>query len=604
MRRTEMESDSDENKFSAVDLNDALDLHEADHAESYRSDEVTLPANSYQCLRFGIAVLAASLLLSTAVWVGVAVVAHVNLFQGSEEHTAGSTMTMDELTSLARTINDTVDASVDPCVDFYEYACGSWIRANQNFSADRTSWYRSFTTMSIRNEKILQEIIAGDWPLLTPFYQSCMDTSTRDELGAQPIQEWMDAIRRISSLDDLASLLARFHLSGISGFFDAEVSPDFENPLLNILTVDQGGIGLPSRDYYLRTGEKDVALQRDYIAHLARYVYLANLSDNRVAESVAQNAYDIEFLLANFSLSPADRRDPYAVYHILPLSQLSALAPSFNWRLYLASLGINFTDASTLNVAVPDFFAHSNLWFSDENLPKLRDYLTVRVISASAKWLSSDLVGEVYQWAYIMQGASQPPQQRICQSFTNALLGELLGRYYVMEEFDPLSKEIALNMILRIEDSFVDNLPTLSWMDSSTATAAIGKMKKIVNKIGYPDSWYDFGDITVKRKEFFQNWQSFVNFMSRYMISQLGKPVDRSVWYMNPQTVNAYYNPTANEIVFPAAILQPSFFNAKWPISMNFGGIGMVMGHEVFSPPFPPFSSRPFLSASNFNHTS
>uniref|UniRef100_A0A7S4L8L9 Uncharacterized protein n=1 Tax=Paramoeba aestuarina TaxID=180227 RepID=A0A7S4L8L9_9EUKA len=403
----------------------------------------------------------------------------------------------------------------------------------------------------------------------------------RDIVGATPLNLNLETISMLRDGDEegLARLLADLHRGGVAGLFSVEVDASFVNPTKNILYVDQGGMGLPTRDYYFGESEHDKHIQDEYQVHASN---LFQLADHPKFQDVdVARVYEIEKSLAEHAMTPTERRNPYALYNIYTEDELAELAPDFKWQVYFEQLGV--TDLGTMDVVEPFFVGNmSNLVKEqEEDYQGLRDYLALRTIAAASSWLSTGFVEEVYRWSKTLSGAEQPPNERICLGRVNSILGELLGRYYVNEVFDETSKKISLDMIERIENAFVANLGNVEWMDEETAELAVQKMRKITNKIGYPDKWRSYGKLVVNEGDFYGTHSSYIEMMFQEEIQEINKPVDKSKWFMNPQTVNAYYNPMGNEIVFPAAILQPTFFERRYPISLNWGGIGMVMGHEL-----------------------
>jgi len=499
----------------------------------------------------------------------------------------GDTLSLKEMEVLSKSVNDAIDQSVSPCDDFYQFSCGQWKEDNKDFPEDRSSWSRSFTLMAIRNEAILEAILDAKWPLLGTLYDNCMDMETRDERGTEPLQEWITAVDELSDGDSegLATLLARLHSSEIGGFFDLGVGRDFMNPLINILEIDQGGYGMPNRDYYFGNSTNDLELQNEYQKHIGRLFALLDSEKygaDEIQTQIALSVYYIEKTLAANAMEPADRRDPYKLYHIKTMAELSEIAPNFPWATYFEETGLDLEEVSSLNVVTIEFLVGFSQWLgTEQSYTRIKYYLMMRIMAGSSLFLSSAFLEERYLWAAALQGSSQPPNDRICLGVVTSILGELLGRYYVKDEFADNSKDIALDMIRRIESSFVENLPTVEWMDAKTAELATEKMVKITNKIGYPDKWRSYDELEVQKGRLFETWRSYSLMMTNEAIDEVQKPVDKAKWYMTPQTVNAYYSPLGNEIVFPAAILQPSFFEARYPPAFNFGGIGMVMGHEL-----------------------
>ena len=392
-----------------------------------------------------------------------------------------------ELDALASEVKRAMDTTIDPCEDYYMYACGSWLEDNINFPADRSSWTKSFTLMALKNEEILNGILEQRWPLLGSFYDSCMDMATRDALGITPIESLLEKAGVMNTISDIGGFVGELHKRGVGVFFNAEVDADLGDPTMNIFYVDQGGMGLPSRDYYFSTSEGDQRVQEAYVNYIASLLLQAErVKDAFAARTAADEVYALEKLLAEKALSPTQRRDPYALYHITPRSEFLASAgyPGFDWDAYFVAIGIDKSRMATLNVVVPEFFSNMATVLSNVTATTLKNYLAAHILSSSASRLTTSFVKIKYEYYTALYGSAQPPLERMCLSWTNSVLGELIGRYFVLDVFDERSKGIALDMINAIEDAFVENLPSLNWMDDETRRAAQEKMSKITNKIG------------------------------------------------------------------------------------------------------------------------
>ncbi|MGB1277383.1 MAG: M13-type metalloendopeptidase, partial [Nannocystaceae bacterium] len=370
-------------------------------------------------------------------------------------------------------------------------------------------------------------------------------------------------------------------LRGRSGILTFQVNPDPKDPDTYIADVGQGGLGLPDRDFYLNNDEKSKGLRTKYEAHIATMLQLIG-DDKATAETAAKNILAFETSLAKRSKPRAELRDPDATYNKLGFSGFAALDASVPWDAYFAGLGYPGEKVgANLNVSVPDFFKGLGKELKKAKIGTLKSYLRWHTLNASADYLTKAIVDADFEMRKALTGAEKlSPRWERCTDLTNFSLRELAGPLFVAEKFAGDNKKVALEMIAAIEGALAEALPSLEWMDDKTRARALEKMKAITNKIGYPDKWRDYSKVEVGN-EFLANVLAAREFNFRHHGDKIGQKVDRGDWYMPPAMVNAYYNPSANEIVFPAGILQPPYFSQDFPMAMNFGGIGMVMGHEV-----------------------
>jgi putative endopeptidase len=484
---------------------------------------------------------------------------------------------------------DALDRSVDPCTDFYDFACGGWL-ARTAIPPDRPAWSRSFSEITERNLAILRAILEADAAgrfapgddearKLGDFYATCMDEPKAETASAATLREALAAIAAVRDRESLARMVARLHLEDVTALFVFRPQQDLRDATEEIGAADQGGLGLPERDYYLKRDARSVALRARYGAHVARMLELAGASP-RAAAKDARTVLRIETALAQGSLPVVERRDPYNVYHRLDRAGLEREAPAFPWAAYFIALGR--PDVSAINVAVPGFFARLNQVVATTRLADLRTYLRWHLLDASARALGARFVDEDFRFTAALTGTERLlPRWKRCVTATDQMLGEALGKAFVRTTFGDAERDRARAMITSIERSFAADVSGLAWMDAGTRTRALEKAAEIANKVGFPDRWRRYDALEIDRTSYLLNLMRGAVFESRRQLDKIGRPVDRTEWLITPPTVNAYYDPSLNEIVFPAGILQPPFFTAAAPDAVNYGAIGMVMGHEL-----------------------
>jgi putative endopeptidase len=481
-----------------------------------------------------------------------------------------------------------MDRTADPCVDFYQYTCGTWV-ANSPIPADQSSW-DTFGDLADRNRTILREMLvkasvndpkrSAVEQKIGDFYASCMDQPVIDKLGTEPLEPELKRIDAIKSRDAIPDVLARLHLLGVEAFFYFSSEPDAKDSTQMIAGVDQGGLGLPDRDYYFKDDPKSVKLRAQYVAHVQKMLELAGESPAGAAAD-AQAVLAIETDLAKGSLDLVSRRDPNQIYHKLPVAELAALSPSFDWQKYFAGLGTpSFTD---LDVSVPDYIKALDAVLKNRSLAHLKAYLRWRLLHAEAPFLARSFVLENFRFfGQTLTGAKRlQPRWERCVKATDGDLGFALGQKYVEQEFSPDAKARVLTMVQEIETMLGDDLQSLDWMAPATKEQALLKLRSVAGKIGYPSQWRDYSSVKIVRGQAVANDERATEFEIHRQLNKIGQPVDRGEWEVTPPTANAYYDSQHNDINLPAGILQPPFFDNHMDAAVNYGAIGAIMGHEL-----------------------
>jgi endothelin-converting enzyme/putative endopeptidase len=483
-----------------------------------------------------------------------------------------------------------MDRSVDPCSDFYAFSCGGWIKANP-IPADQPRWdvYRRVYTENQRFLWDLLEEAAGggasrsaEQQKIGDYFASCMDEGAVEKAGTGPLKADLAAIDALESTGAIAGLLGRLHLTVTNGdmLFATGSDQDRKDSTRYIFYVYAGGLGLPERDYYLNDDPSTKDVLAKYRAHLRRSFDLLGEPEEK-ASADAETVVAIETALARASLSAVDRRDPYKTYHPMSRAELRALVPSFRWDDYLQAAGL--PDVQDLAVSQPAFLKEVEAGLRGRPLADWKTYLRWHLLSARSAYLSSAFESEDFKFYQgVLNGVKEmPPRWKRCVSYVDRDLGEALGRVFVARVFPPEAKAATVEMVQRVEAAMERRIRELDWMADETRAHALEKLAAMRNKVGYPESWRDYSSLRVERSDFAGNVSRAVVFESRRQLAKIGRPLDRGEWTMTPPTVNAYYNPSMNDMNFPAGVLLPPLLDLKRDLAPSYGNTGSTIGHEL-----------------------
>ncbi|HET7306897.1 MAG TPA: M13 family metallopeptidase [Gammaproteobacteria bacterium] len=481
-----------------------------------------------------------------------------------------------------------LDRSVKPGENFFEFADGGWIKAHP-IPSSYSGWGVSRALYRV-NQKRIRQILqqaaadtnAADGSVdqkIGDFYASGMNVEAINAAGIKPLAPELARIDAITDLKDLQTEIARLQGMGVNALFDFGEMQDFRDSTQVVGVADQGGLGLPDRSYYLDKDKKSAALRTAYVDHVAKMLELSGV-DKAAASEGAKNIMQLETRLAEASMTRVARRDPHAIYHPTSLKRLHEMTPDFSWQRYFALVGV--PQVKSINVTNRKFFEVADKELKKVPLNEWKMYLRWHLLNAEAPYLSRPFVDEDFAFSSKLTGAKalRPRWQRVASAEDNAI-GFTVGKLFVEKYFSAESKRRVMEILDNIETALRNDIMKLDWMTPATKKQALKKLSLITEKVGYPDKWRDYSKLTINRGPYVLNTLRAAEFETQRELNKIGKPVDRSEWGMTPQTVNAYYNPSMNEIVFPAGILQPPFFNPNAPAAINYGEIGAAIGHEI-----------------------
>jgi putative endopeptidase len=480
-----------------------------------------------------------------------------------------------------------IDKTVEPCVDFYQYACGNWMK-NNPIPPDKSRWGR-FDELAEQNLYILRDILnqaqapgqhSPNEKLVGEFYASCMDESTIEKKGTAPLVPELARIDGLKTKADVIQQVAYMHQRFQPALFAFYQQPDMHDSSVTIAYLDQGGITLPDRDYYIKDDAKSVETRQKYLEHVQKMFELAGDHPD-IAAAEAKTVLAVETGLAKASMDRTARRDPKTRDHKMTVTEIATAAPNFDLTAYFASNGA--PKFSTLNVGNPDFFKLVNTQLDAVSVADWKTYLRWKTINSQAQLLTNAFLQEdfLFNGKYMSGQQEMEPRWKRCVKATDQDLGMALGQLYVDKTFGPAGKERTLKMVQAIESAMQQDISQLTWMSDTTKKQAYTKLSTIVNNIGYPDHWRDYSSVVIKSDDYAGNTERAGEFEVKRQYAKIDKPTDRKDWSMTPPTVNAYYRPPMNDINFPAGILQPPFYGKLMDDAVNYGGIGVVIGHEL-----------------------
>jgi putative endopeptidase len=496
-------------------------------------------------------------------------------------------MSAQESKATANSVATSLDKSADPCVDFYQFACGGWLK-NNPIPADQSIWSR-FGELAERNRAELRGILesAAKAPnrdaneqKIGDYYSTCMDEAAIEKKGIAVLKPEFDRINALRDKSTLPALIAYLHGQGINALFSFGSGADFKNAKQVIAQADQGGLSLPDRDYYLKDDPKSVELRKQYLEHVTNmFKLLGDAPDKAAAEATA--VMNVETALAKGSGDRVERREPERVYHKMSVTEWQSLTPSFSFAGYLTRVGAPALDS--LNVVEPNFFKALDAELKSVSVDDLKTYLRWQLVHSQADSLPKAVQDENFNfYGKTMRGAKEMQARwKRCVTAVDGDLGEALGRVFVEKYYPPEAKARTLKMVNQLEAALRQDITELPWMSEVTKKQALVKLAAIQNKIGYPAKWRDYTALKIVRGDALGNSLHANAFETHRQLAKIGKPLDKQEWQMTPPTIDAYYDPTENDINFPAGILQPPFYDFKADDALNFGGMGAVIGHEL-----------------------
>lgn len=482
-----------------------------------------------------------------------------------------------------------MDTTVSPGSDFYQYVNGNWMK-NNPIPATK-SRYGAFDKLDEDNDAKLHELVleiskktglkkGSNEQKVSDFFASGMDSGKIDKLGAQPVKPFLDKINGITDTKSFSEVAGYMQMSGISPFFYFFGDQDSKHSENIIPWIYQDGLGLPDRDYYFEKEDRFVKIRSEYIRHIEKMFGLLG-EKGAVSKKNAELVMKMETNLAKASMTLLEQRDPKKIYHIKSPAELEKISPNFNWKLFYDQLG--YSQKFNINVAQPEFIKNLDKMLKDFPIADLKVFLSWKVIDKLAPFLGSDFVAEDFNFhGKILSGKKENEERwkRVLNT-TSYALGEAIGQIYVEKYFPPEAKQRMVTLVENLRKAYSARIKAVTWMSDETKNKALEKLNAMNVKIGYPDKWRDYTKLEITRDSYVENIINASRFEIARNLAKIGKPVDRTEWGMTPQTVNAYYSPNMNEIVFPAAILQPPFFNVNADDAVNYGAIGVVIGHEM-----------------------
>ena len=481
-----------------------------------------------------------------------------------------------------------LDTTAKACTDFYQFAGGGWLSSNP-VPAAFSAW-GPFTELTERNQLVLRDILEAaakaapttkdpNTRKVGMFYASCMDSAGIEAAGAKPLAADLKRIDAISNRAQLNAEIAYEHSIGFSPLFSFGSDQDAKNSSRVIVSVNQGGLGLPNRDYYTKTDAGSEKIKAAYVDHVGKTLVLAGESPEK-ATAEAQRVMALETMLALGSKAPVDLRDPIANYNPMSVTSLNAITPAFNWGRFISTVGLK--GITNVVVGQPDYFKTVQTALEQVPIEDWKSYLKFRIAGSQSAYLSSAFVNQNFAFRSVLTGArTMQPRWKRCLQTTDGVLGEALGREYVKVAFTPEAKAKATEMIENLRSVIGDRIRKADWMNEPTRQQALVKLASFNKKIGYPDKWQDYSALKVEKGPYATNFMHARAFAQHRDLAKVGKPVDRGEWFMTPPTVNAYYSPQLNEVVFPAGRLQTPFFHPSYDEGANYGGIGGTIGHEM-----------------------
>jgi len=482
-----------------------------------------------------------------------------------------------------------MDLTVNPGDDFFKFANGGWMKNNP--IPEEKSRFGAFDEIADNNQKQIKGLVddavkntnapkGSNIQKISDFYNSGMDTIAIEKAGISPLKDELDLINKVSNISEFQKELAHLQTIGIGIFFRLSGGQDAKNSTQVIAEISQGGLGLPERGYYMNQDNRSKEIRTEYQKYISKIFSLAG-DNEQVATANAKTVFDIEMQFATISNSRVENRDPLKLYNKKSIEELNQFMPNFNWIDYVNYLG--YPNIKEINVAQLKFFAGANNMINSIPIDSWKIFMKWKILTHFAGSLTKDFVDADFAFfGKFMNGQPQnrPRWKRILDA-TSGTLGEVIGQLYVEKYFPAENKKRMLELVGNLRTSLKQRIEKLTWMGPETKKEALAKLDKINVKVGYPDKWRDYSSLEITKESFVANLIRSAKFRTAYNLNKIGKPVDRVEWGMTPQTVNAYYSPNMNEIVFPAGILQPPFFNMSADDAVNYGGIGVVIGHEM-----------------------